>query len=193
MPVRLRSVSRQTSRAQRLEAVGLALLERRGGEQRGRDRLQRQRDAQLLDHVGLVLEVEVHLDGRGPVHHVEAVRADRRHVARHHAVALLRHLRRVRERPIGREAERRGSRARACRRPPSPDRDAAQSRPRPRAASTAAAPDNSNWPPGSSEIVSPPSPSGRFSAMICGPSVIGCQPKRSIRPSINARMPLGPA
>ena len=38
--------------------------------------------AELLDHVGLVGEIEVHLHGRGPLHHVEAARADRRHVAR---------------------------------------------------------------------------------------------------------------
>ena len=122
---------------------------------------------------------------------VEAVLADGRHVARHHAVALLRHLRRGRERPIGREAgaqesepERVADRLHLIEMQRSLGRDLV--------AFDTAAPDNSNW-PGSSEIVSPPSPSGRFSAMICGPSVIGCQPKRSIRPSIDARMPLGPA
>ena len=39
-------------RAEGKKAVGLALGERRIGEQRGADRLQRQRDAQLLHHVG---------------------------------------------------------------------------------------------------------------------------------------------
>jgi hypothetical protein len=52
MPVRALSVSVQTFRAERQEAVGLALGERRIGEQRGGDRLQRQRHAELLHHVG---------------------------------------------------------------------------------------------------------------------------------------------
>ena len=38
--------------AEALVAVGLAFGERRIGEQRGRDRLQRQADAELLHHVG---------------------------------------------------------------------------------------------------------------------------------------------
>ena len=87
------------------EAVGLALGEGRAGEDRRHHRLQRQRDAELLDHVGFVGEVEVHLDGGGAVHHVEAARADLGHVARHHLVALLGHARRLVERPVGREAD----------------------------------------------------------------------------------------
>jgi hypothetical protein len=69
MPVRSASRSRQTRLRQRLVAVGLALEEGRIGEQRGRHRLQRQRDAELLDHVGLGREIEVHLHRAGPVHH----------------------------------------------------------------------------------------------------------------------------
>ena len=48
-------------RAEREKAVGLALGERRVGEHRGRDRLQREPDAQLLDHVGFGREIEVRL------------------------------------------------------------------------------------------------------------------------------------
>jgi hypothetical protein len=44
------------------------------------DRLQRQRHAQLLHHVGFGGEVEIRLHGAGAVHHVEAERADLRHV-----------------------------------------------------------------------------------------------------------------
>ena len=91
--------------AHRHEAVRLAFGERRAGEDRGRDRLQRQRHAQLLDHVGLVAEVQVHLDRRRAVHHVEAALADLRHVARHHRVAPLGHARRLVERPRRREAD----------------------------------------------------------------------------------------
>ena len=67
-------------RAERQEAVRLAFGERRIGEQRGRDRLQRERDAQLLHHVGFGGEVEIGLHRAGAVHHVEAERADLRHV-----------------------------------------------------------------------------------------------------------------
>ena len=105
MPVRAAVGVAPYLAAHRLEAVEAALGERRGGEQCRRDRLQSQRDAQLLDHVGLVREVEVHLDRRGAVHHVEAARADLRHVARHDGVAVLGHVRRLGERPLGREAE----------------------------------------------------------------------------------------
>ena len=64
-----------------------------------------ERDPQLLDHVGFAGEVEVHLDRRRAVHHVEAARADLGHVARHDLVALLRHARGFSERPLGREPE----------------------------------------------------------------------------------------
>ena len=65
------------------EAVGLAFGERRIGEQRGRERLQRQADAELLRHVGFGRIVEIDLDGAGAQHHVEAEAADPRHVAQH--------------------------------------------------------------------------------------------------------------
>ena len=68
--------------AEALEAVGLALGERRIGEQRGRDRLQREADAELLHHVGFGRIVEIDLDGAGAQHHVEAELADPRHVSR---------------------------------------------------------------------------------------------------------------
>ncbi len=76
------SVSRQISRAHGQEAVRLALGERRIGEQRSGDGLQRERHAQLAHHVGLGGEIEVHLHGTGAEHHVEAARADLRHVVR---------------------------------------------------------------------------------------------------------------
>ena len=103
--MRALSVSRHTSLRMERKPLGLPFGEGRAGEDRGRDRLQRQRHAELLDHVGLVGEVEVHLDGAGAVHHVEAALADHRHVARHHLVALLGHARRLVERPVGREAD----------------------------------------------------------------------------------------
>ncbi len=61
------------------------------GEQRGRQRLQRQRDPQLAQHIGLGGEVEIDLDGAGPRHHVEAQAADLRHVTAHDRVTTLRH------------------------------------------------------------------------------------------------------
>ena len=105
MPARWLSVSRPDLRAEREEAVRLAFGERRIGEQRGRHRLQRQRHAQLLDHVGFGGKVEVRLHRAGAVHHVEAERADLRHVIGHDLVAALRHHRHVRAAPIGRHAQ----------------------------------------------------------------------------------------
>ena len=88
-----------------LIAVGPAVGERRVGEQRGRHRLKREACAQLGDHVGLVAEIQVHLHGGGAEHHVESAASPRRHVARHDAVALLRHHRRLGQRPFRREAQ----------------------------------------------------------------------------------------
>ena len=70
------------------------------------DRLQREADAQLGDHVGLVGKIEIGLHGRGAKHHVEPARSDLRHVARHDAVAALRHDRGFGERPFRADAER---------------------------------------------------------------------------------------
>ena len=92
-------------RAPRLHPVGLAVQKRRVREQRGRHRLQRQAHAQLLDHVRLGPEVEVHLHRAGPVHHLRAERADLFHVGRHQRVAPLGHHRHVRLRPLGRGAK----------------------------------------------------------------------------------------
>ena len=92
-------------RAEREKAVGLAFGERRVGEERGRDRLQRERDAQLLHHVGFGGEVEIRLHRAGAIHHVEAERADLRHVGRHDPVAALRHHRDLGARPGRRHAE----------------------------------------------------------------------------------------
>ena len=88
-----------------LQPVRLALGEGRVGEQRRRERLQLQRHLYLAAHVGLALEVEIHLDRAGAVHHVEALGANLRHVAGHDLVARLRHLRRFGERPFRAAAE----------------------------------------------------------------------------------------
>ena len=58
---------------------------------------------------------------------------------------------------------------------------------------TSGSPDSSNWPPGSSETVPPRSPSGRLSAMMVSPSLIGTQPNRSIMLCMSARTPLSPS
>ena len=63
MPARALSVSSQMCAAIAEKAVGLALGKGRVGEQRRRDRLKRERHAQLLHHVGFAGEVEVHLHG----------------------------------------------------------------------------------------------------------------------------------
>ena len=86
-------------------AVRLAVGEGRIGEDRGGDGLQRQGHAQLLHHVGFRRVVHVHLHGRRAVHHVEAERADLRHVVGHDAVAGLRHHRRLGPRPERAHAE----------------------------------------------------------------------------------------
>ena len=105
MPARWLSVSRPDLRAEREKAVRLAFGERRIGKQRGGDRLQRERHAQLLHHVGFGREVQIRLHRAGAVHHVEAQRADLRHVGRHDLVAALRHHRHVGARPVRRHAE----------------------------------------------------------------------------------------
>ena len=86
-------------------AVGLALGKGRVGEERGGERLQRQADAELLRHVRLARIVEVDLDGAGPEHHVEAHRADARHVAAHDVVAALGHDRQLGAGLVGPHAE----------------------------------------------------------------------------------------
>ena len=91
--------------AVRKEAVGLALGERRIGEQRRRQRLQRQADAELLRHVRFRPIVEVGLDRAGAQHHVEAHAADARHVPQHDVVAALGHDRQRFARLVGPHAE----------------------------------------------------------------------------------------
>ena len=81
--------------AEALVAVGLALGERRVGEQRRRHRLQGEADAELLHHVGFGRIIEVHLDGAGTQHHVEAEAANFGHVAEHDRVAALGHDRQI--------------------------------------------------------------------------------------------------
>jgi hypothetical protein len=98
-------VSRHTSLRIDRKPLGRPSVNGEQAKIAGCHRLQGQRHAELLDHVRLVGEVEVHLDGGGAVHHVEAAPADHRHVARHHLVALLGHARRLVLRPVGREAD----------------------------------------------------------------------------------------
>ena len=105
MPVRAASVCRQISERADRRPFNRAVGERRIGEQRGDDRLKRQADAQLGDHVGLVGKIEVGLHGRGAKHHVEPARPHPRHVARHDAVAALGHHRGLGERPFRADAE----------------------------------------------------------------------------------------
>ena len=88
-----------------LVAHRLAFLERRVGEQRGGQRLQRQRDTEFLDHVGFGFEVEVGLHGTGAQHHVEAELALLGHVVAHDLVAPLGHPVHVLARPFRREAQ----------------------------------------------------------------------------------------
>ena len=71
--------------------VGLALEERRIGEQRRGHWLQRQGDAQFPDHIRLGGEIEGHLHRAGAAHHRLAAGADALHVAVHQAVAALGH------------------------------------------------------------------------------------------------------
>ena len=87
-------------RAHRQKAVRLTIGKGRVGEHRGRDRLQRQPDAQFFDHVHFRLVVQIHLHRRSAEHHVETERADLGHVARHDRIALLRHDRHGRARPF---------------------------------------------------------------------------------------------
>ena len=91
--------------AEALIAVGLAFGERRVGEQRGRDRLQREADAELLHHVGFGRIIEVHLDRAGAEHHVEPEPADLRHVVEHDRVAALGHDRQSSRALVGPHAE----------------------------------------------------------------------------------------
>jgi hypothetical protein len=91
-------------RAVRQVTVGLAFGERRVGEQRGGDRLQRQRHAELLHHVGFAAEVEVDLHRAGAGHHVEAEVAALGHVLAHDLVAALGHPRHLVATPLGLEA-----------------------------------------------------------------------------------------
>ena len=90
------------ARAPAFMPVRLALEKRRTGEQRGCHRLQRQRHAHLLHHVGLGTEIQINLHRTGPVHHLRAVGAHAAHVICHQAVAPLWHHRHLAMRPFGR-------------------------------------------------------------------------------------------
>ena len=105
MPARALSVSRQISERNERKPLGFAFRERRVREQGRRHRLQRERHAQFLHHVGFGGEIEIGLHRAGPVHHVETERADLGHVSRHDLVAALRHFRHLGARPAWRHAD----------------------------------------------------------------------------------------
>ena len=85
-------------------AVGLAFGERRVGEQRGGDRLQRERDAEFLHHVRFAGEIQVDLHRAGAGHHVQAQLPHLGHVRLHDLVAALGHPRHFIPPPLGLEA-----------------------------------------------------------------------------------------
>src|SRR6185312_13834234 len=85
-------------------AVWTSFRERRIGEQRGGDRLQREAGAEFLDHVRFGREIQVHLHGAGARHHVQAERADLGHVFAHDLVAALGHPRHLVAPPLRLEA-----------------------------------------------------------------------------------------
>ena len=131
------------------EAVGAAFGERRVGEQRRRDRLQREAHAQLLHHVGFGAEIEIGLHRTRAEHHLPPEPADLLHVGLHDPVAALGHHRRLFERPQRREAEAEEVDVHRLGR-----RRAVSRRCSPISAQvwwmfSSGAPDSSNWPPGS--------------------------------------------
>ncbi len=75
----------------RKEAIGLPFGKRRIGEQRGGERLEGKRSAELLHHVRLTRIVEIGLDGAGAQHHVQSKGSDARHMPHHDGVAAFRH------------------------------------------------------------------------------------------------------
>src|SRR5579883_136582 len=72
-------------------AARLAFDERRVGEERKSDRLEREAGAKLAHHVRFGIEIEIDLHGAGPEHHVEPELASERHIAPHDGIAALRH------------------------------------------------------------------------------------------------------
>ena len=92
-------------RPHRSEAVWTIFRKGRICEQRGDERLERQRDAQLRNHIGLARKIEIGLHGRRAEHHVHAHRTDAGHVVRHDRITLLRHDGRLPARPERRHAE----------------------------------------------------------------------------------------
>ncbi len=174
-------------RAVALEAARLAFDEGRVGEKRRGDRLQRQRDAQLLHHVGFVGEVEVDLHGTGAGHHVDAERAHLRHVVAHDLIAGARHPLGLVARPFRLEAH-------------AEEADAELGADRLHLGEMVAdlgaglvdrfhrRAESSNWPPGSRLTLQP----SLVRAMILPFSSIASHPKR-VRPLRIAPMPFGPS
>ena len=135
---------------------GLPSKNGRRGEQRRRHRLQGQRHAQLLHHVGLGRVVEVHLHGAGAVHHLRAVGADAAHVVGHQPVAALGHHRHLVVRPFRRGADAHEADAHRVGDRRAPRRDGSAVRPpTSQRSTTSGAPDSSNCPPGSRLMLAP--------------------------------------
>ncbi len=105
MPARALSVSRQISERFETKPFGLPSVKGELANSAVMTGCSAMRHAQLLDHVGFGREVEVGLHRAGAIHHVEAERADLRHVIGHDLVAALRHHRHVGARPIRRHAD----------------------------------------------------------------------------------------
>ena len=105
MPARALSVSRHTSERNERKPFGLPSVNGEFANSAVATGCSASDDAQLLHHVGFGGEVEVRLHRAGAVHHVEAERADLRHVAGHDLVAALRHHRRLGAGPFRAHAE----------------------------------------------------------------------------------------
>ena len=124
MPVRAGSVWRQISERADRSPLSLPSVNGELAKSAVIDRLQREADAHLGDHVRFAREIEIGLHGRGAKHHVEAARSDLRHIARHDRVAALRHRRRLRQASISGSCRASESRCRAARRRRGKRRDA---------------------------------------------------------------------
>ena len=88
--------------APRLLPIGFAFKKRRVAKERVGHRLQRKGHAQLLHHIRLGREIEIHLDRASSPHHDFARRADSVHIGIHQLVTALWHHRHLVMRPMWR-------------------------------------------------------------------------------------------
>ena len=105
MPARALSVSRQISERNERKPFGLPSVNGELANSAVATGCSASAHPHLAHHVGFGGEVVVRLHRAGAVHHVEAERADLRHVGGHDLVAALRHLRDVGAGPARRHAE----------------------------------------------------------------------------------------